>query len=251
VVDSGEQCDDGNNVDFDGCDNNCQKSACLLPELLPGAGYCHSLLHACVAEVCSAGPVTQVFGPHTNKAGLPNGTLLCTDDDPACDFGPPLDKTCTFRIKLCYNVNDPRFECIQSDKVDRVILMRPNMNKPPTLIDAQNVEAVLQALEGIGAKVTGACINPAKRGRECRLSSECDSAPGSGDGRCRRNSPKFTPPLDTADTCTQYLEIKVPLRSSSSGDRPNTTLVKLRSYAPIGSAFHFDDDSLKFVCFPK
>jgi hypothetical protein len=173
--------------------------------------------------------------------------LVCTDGDPACDFGATGDQACTFHIAMCFNVNASPGGCTGTD-VERVSVIQPRP-KPANPTDVQNRKAMEDALVQLGGTVQGICKSPrAKRGQFCQQNSECDSAPGSGDGVCSRVV-KFGR-LSTANACTPFADITVPLRQSRGrlGSARKTIRLSTRPYAR-GTAS--DADALMLVCQPK
>src|SRR5207244_3325546 len=110
VLESGEECDDGNFLNGDSCAADCHS------ELVPG-GRRQSA--DCEHEFLADPP------PPRDRDGVPVKTLECTDDDPACDFGATDgDEQCTFHIAMCFNVSEARFACTPTD-VQRVRFRRP------------------------------------------------------------------------------------------------------------------------------
>lgn len=189
-----------------------------------------------------------------NAAGLPAGIQVCHDDDPSCDFGPPGDAACTFHMAFCFNVTDPRAACVQAHAIGKIVFVDPSARHPGTAVDAANLESMIQALRGIGGKVEGMCKNPGEVGKSCEFSSDCNSGPGKNDGNCRRKDLTFTPPLDVADTCSGYADIKVPLRQSRFGVGAALKRLRFRAYAPAGVSVvapGYDGDDLRLVCLPK
>jgi hypothetical protein len=77
--------------------------------------------------------------------------LSCVDDDSSCDFGPVADHACTFRLALCFNVNQQNFSCTPSD------IATVKIGGPATAKQALN--EVLVALGG-SADVSGVVFKP-------------------------------------------------------------------------------------------
>jgi len=66
-----------------------------------------------------------------------------------------------------------------------VELMRPRDDQPHDIIDTANRAALEAALGGLNPVVQGVCSSGGpKRGHLCAVNAECDSTPGSGNGRC-------------------------------------------------------------------
>jgi cysteine-rich repeat protein len=210
ILDPGEQCDDGNLVDGDGCSATCQS------ELIPGG-----LRKAdCVHEWMTA-PVAP-----RDRKGVPLNRLQCADDDPSCDFGAS-PGICTFRVKLCFNVLDVRLPKCTPTGVVQVDLLNPWQAMPRDDTDRANRDQLEAALTGLGGAVRGKCVNWGPRlGQLCAASSDCDSAIGSGDGVCQGRFVAFDPPDSNPGRCTAFVNIQVPrgkakrlsLRATPSND---------------------------------
>jgi cysteine-rich repeat protein len=220
ALDPGEECDDGNRENLDGCDSNCKRSVCLKTgeHLIPG--YCNSKKNDCILEYCAAVAPVPTF----RFNGLPNNLIACRDDDPSCDAGTPGDRACTFRIALCFNVNDPRFACQSSGAVERVRFRRPNKNDPVSVANRNALEAAVMSLGGVlrvGPRV------PAQRVIE------------------------FNPPLTTKDVCSGFADIVVPVRHN----QPTKGLVVAVTDPPkrpgVRKRDKHDSDILALVCIPK
>jgi cysteine-rich repeat protein len=239
VVDGGEQCDDGNSLSGDGCSATCESE--LITDSLPRSTDC---MH----EWLTNPP------PARNAKGLPFNRLTCTDDDPTCDFGPAGDATCTFHVALCLNVAEQRFACAPTD-VARVQIQQPNELRPRDPTDTANRDALEGALAGTAGVVRGQCTNRGvKQKQSCSSSADCDSFPGSADGRCKGRLVAFEPPL-AAYGCTAFADIRVPLRQTAAGMRARRKRLRLSvspSNDPLtGLKRAGDTDSLTLICNPK
>jgi cysteine-rich repeat protein len=222
VVTSGEECDDGNEVDLDGCDSDCTPSQCTIDggQMVPG--YCATRKNDCQHEFCTAmKPVeTDRFG------GLPGMDLVCTDDDPSCDIGPPGDHACTFRVSLCYNVSDNRFPCTTA--LDAVGFVRFRRASPRSPVDVANRNALEAAVVGLGGVL--------RVGR---------GVPG-------RRAVFFEPPLAEKDVCTAFASFKVPLRGSAPNYKTRRKLLVTVADPPLNiSRSKRDSDVLRLICNPK
>jgi photosystem II stability/assembly factor-like uncharacterized protein len=220
-------CDDNNPCTVDTCDPavGCQHSITCASNLLPGGGRTKT---DCMQEWLSQVPPSSA---RRNR-------LVCTDDDPACDFGTTTG-ACTFHIAMCFNVNASPGVCTGTD-VEHVTVMRPGP-KPPNAADALNRTAMEDRLVELGGTVQGICKSPrAKRGQFCQQNSECDSAPGKGNGVCRRVV-EFGH-LTAANSCTPFANITVPSRHKRR--------LWLRT-TPYPSGTASDMDVLTLVCRPK
>jgi cysteine-rich repeat protein len=220
VVTGSEQCDDGNFENLDGCEADCTPSPCLKTggRLIPG--YCNSKKNDCILEFCTAAAPVPTFRFH----GLPNNLIVCTDDDPSCDSGTAGDRACTFRVALCFNVNDPRFTCRSSGAIERVRFRRPNKSDA---ISVANRDALEAAVKGLGGVLRVGPGVPAQRIIE------------------------FNPPLTAPNVCTGFADITVPIRHNL----PTKGLVVVLSDPPkrpgVRKRDKHDSDILALVCAPK
>ena len=239
VVDSGEQCDDGNVVSGDGCSATCESE--LITDSTPKKTDCMQEW------------LTTPAGPR-NAKGFPTNRLVCVDDDPLCDVGPAGDAACTFRIALCLNVAEQRFACTPTD-VARVQLQQPNQARPAKGVDTANRDALEGALTGITGAVHGQCGSRSVKAKQlCTVATDCDSFPGAGDGRCNGRFVAFEPPL-TASRCTAFAQIQVPVKQKATGAKPGKKVLRLSvtpSNDPVtGANRPADSDTLTLVCNPK
>ncbi|HVM96373.1 MAG TPA: hypothetical protein VMT89_08280, partial [Candidatus Acidoferrales bacterium] len=110
---------------------------------------------------------------------------------PFCDADGSADGACRFRIALCLNNDDPRLAC-STAPIDALTLTSPSP-KSSDPVNAANATTLLNALVTIDPMSTGTVSGA---------------------------SVAFTPPASTANTCTGYLEISVPLSANGgSGHR--------------------------------
>ena len=228
-------CDDNNPCTADSCDPvaGCEHSMTCASNLLPGGGRAKT---DCMQEWLSQAQPTNA---RRNR-------LVCTDDDPACDFGTTTG-ACTFHIAMCFNVNASPGACTGTD-VEHVTVTQPGP-KPANAAGALNRTAMDDALVELGGTVQGTCKSPrAKRGQFCQQNSDCDSAPGKGNGVCKRVV-KFGH-LSTVNACTPFADIAVPLRQSHGRLRAATKTLRL-SVTPNSSRSAKDSDALTLVCRPK
>ncbi len=241
VVDPGEQCDDGNTTSGDGCSATCQS------ELSPGGGLAKN---DCVNEWLIE-PV-----PAADHFGRPKHSLDCVDDDPLCDFGAAMgDGVCTFHVALCLNADEHRLACTATD-VERIKLLLPNEIKPRDAVDTGNRDAFEGALSGIGGLIRGSCVNGGPmRGQFCAAPSDCDSTPGSGNGRCSGRFVGFSPPLTTANSCTSFANVQVPVRNAAGRLLPGHKVIEVSaspSKDPVSLRPRLADiDVLTLTCKPK
>ena len=145
---------------------------------------------------------------------------------------------------MCFNVGNL---CTGTD-VEHVTVTQPGP-KPRNAVDALNRTAVEEALVELGGRLQGVCTAPRKKlNRFCQQNSECDSAPGTGDGLCSRVV-KFSP-LAKADTCTPFADITVPLRRGGGRLLLGRRFLRLRTFQYERGTPH-DLDRLTLVCRPK
>ena len=148
VVESPEECDDGNTVNGDGCDNNCKFSCvstdptrdCASTSACVTMGTCDNTTHVCApgsnvadgtgcgtGQICIMGNCTAAtcgdgfttppeqcdFGTGNNVAGSgcqPNCTFSCTTNPNSCDDGNPCNGTETCNMVTGPN-NTPGQKC--------------------------------------------------------------------------------------------------------------------------------------------
>lgn len=231
-LDDGEQCDDGNRNDDDGCTNTCR----LQPEkTIAGQG---AALTNCAHQ--------WLVTPAPRRGAR----VRCTDGDPSCDAGPAGDGVCHVRLALCFNVDDPRGRC-ESRSVSELRIVDPGV-KPRTPGDEENREALERVLEQLGAPTGGSCMRGPRRFQPCGADADCDSRPGRGDGRCQITA-TFEPALASANQCTASTLIAVPMRER--GTRWMRGLQRLRVQAMTADpaerdALRRDLDTLTLICDP-
>lgn len=90
-----EQCDDANTTSGDGCTSACQN------ERIPGGGKPAT---DCVAVWRVDNPSND---PRYDKRGNVNPRQACADGDPACDFDGGVAGACTFHVAVCVNNSMP------------------------------------------------------------------------------------------------------------------------------------------------
>ncbi|MBI3783678.1 MAG: hypothetical protein HY270_09765 [Deltaproteobacteria bacterium] len=208
--------------------------------MIPGGG---TSAHDCIHEWSAA------LIPARNSMGIPVSRQLCTDDDPACDFGPPGDSSCTFRVRLCFNVAEQRFPCTASD-VGQVQLAAPQGG-----VAAANRDGLEASLRGLGGTVHGKCKGGSlKRGQPCSSDGDCGASAGSGNGKCDNRIVAFTPSLTATDRCAGFTAIRVPLRKTAHGFTRASATLRLKalpSKDPVtGKKRASDTDSLTLECKP-
>ncbi len=205
----GEQCDDGNNDDGDGCAADCTY------ELIPGDGYGVRSrdAHACLVEWSVVNPDNQ---PATDLNDRPHHTQHCKNNDSTCDFdGSATDDTCEFHVVACLNNVDPNLtSCPQAGVADPIRVVAP------TTRDAANRASLVNALQSLRDPVSGATL---------------------------------TLPLseDQINACTALFPIRVPLRHTNGLRQKNQVRLITRSHSfansPVG---FFDSDLINLICEP-
>ncbi len=241
VVDPHEQCDDGNNVEDDGCSADCHVEA---DKLIPSGRGGTDCTHEWLVQP----------PPPLNPFGAPSRQIDCTDDDPACDFGSATgDNECTFRVAQCFNVSDPRFACTATDTT-RAQILSPAASQRNSA-DSSNRTALSDAIVGLGAHAQGLCANAGPQYQSsCQMNSQCDSAPGRNNGVCPVVI-SFDRAFTTPDVCTPFATIRVPLRLTATGPKNGRRLIKIAvtsSTDPVtGKPRRADTDSLSLVCRPR
>ncbi|MBI4514807.1 MAG: hypothetical protein HY699_03200 [Deltaproteobacteria bacterium] len=137
VLNRGEQCDDGNAVNGDGCDNNCNY------ELIPGNGASRGVndKRSCLVEWAVVNPNNT---PALDRGGRPNGIQTCHNNDPTCDFGTEAT-ACGFRVVACLNNLDPNLPtCPQIGVADAIRIVLPRQSYDPA--NSASLVAALQDL---------------------------------------------------------------------------------------------------------
>jgi cysteine-rich repeat protein len=230
VIDAGEECDDGNTSDGDGCSATCTS------ELIPGHGCNRS--KDCYVE--------WLVSPTTLANGNPQRAqfLECNDDDPSCDFGAvPGDAACTFRVALCFNLTEQRFSCMARDVA--TIDLTHHFRK------GEDLSSIVAVVTQLGGTPERQCSNRGRRGEPCAVDADCDTTTGSGDGVCTTRRIQFVPPFATPDACTGFAEVQVALKNTSLGLRAGTKslFIAARPSSP-GLNPRGDVDRLRLRCRP-
>ena len=94
---AGEQCDDGNTIDGDGCSPTCTSELSPTAQRIPGKPTSTT---ECIVEWAAEHPVLD-------KNGIPTLKQTCKDGDPSCDYGN-VSGECVFHVWLCANNHDVR-----------------------------------------------------------------------------------------------------------------------------------------------
>jgi len=228
VVDSGEECDDGNDVPCDGCSTRCRVEAtavCGDAIIRPECGeQCDDgnttsgdgCSATCQMELIAGGGSASadcwtewgVLNPH-NRPLLDRHKRLtrrqtCRDNDPTCDFDGGVNGSCTFAITLCANVADARLLSCGVAALSSWKVITPS------------------AKAALGSPAIAAIRDQLVPGGEALLAQ-------------------------AAGTCTAPMRLTVRLRNTAKGLRAASQVLK--TVAAV-SARRGDTDMLKFVCTP-
>jgi cysteine-rich repeat protein len=132
VVEIGEQCDDGNTNDCDGCSAKCTIERCGNGVVECGEQCDDGPNNGTAGDPCST---TCGWAPAANRlpggrndrscagefslaaaqlatvrGGIPSTRQVCVDGDPSCDFDPT-PGVCRFHVWFCFGGADPRLAC--------------------------------------------------------------------------------------------------------------------------------------------
>jgi cysteine-rich repeat protein len=132
ATDAGEECDDGNGRNCDGCNELCEiEAGATCGDGIVAPAGCRERCddgNAAAGDGCSPTcRVEHVFGggklgtdcfaawrvdntsnePRFAKKGGVNPQQRCRDDDPACDFDGGVVGSCTFHVAVCVNNSEP------------------------------------------------------------------------------------------------------------------------------------------------
>lgn len=211
-LDRGEQCDDGNGLNGDGC-----SAACLFEQLIPGKG---NPAKDCIIEWAIINPNNA---PYLDSKGIPNSKQVCTDGDASCDADGMINDECHFRVAVCLNNTDPRLPlCGAYPPLVGYQLLKPRFDSSRPQ-DAANASGML--------------------GGFARLSS---ALPGGTHGSVL----SFDPPLLSVvpDNCSAPIEFVVKLKAPRALE---TVKGKATTGPRPGKGAHdrvIDTDKLKLTC---
>jgi hypothetical protein len=193
----------------DGIGDACECRAASPGHCVPGAGgradaECHTEFRV--------DPVPPLDG-RDRRLG---SRVECTDGAP-CDFDGMADRSCRFRVALCFNNRDPRLACLPS--VLETFRLRAPQGSSPRPHEAQAATTLLAAVT--------------------------DAAPATPEGR-RGGQMRLEPPLAGLDVCTRPVTLAVPL----VGRRSLLRIVTRTAGAADGETRRplEDDDRLSLVC---
>jgi hypothetical protein len=224
-------------------------------------GDCMDLTHSLVGSPCTdsgnTGDCAMIpgGGPSDNdclqewitpraavpRPNAPGGTqLTCTDDDPACDFGPQSEPGCTFYIGMCFNVADAALPC--TARGVRIIRFRRPSVRARWKAAAPSRSALEGALVEAGGQVQGVCLNHLTVGTPCVTNSDCSPI----DGVCNR---VVTMPsnLSEANLCTPLTPISVPLGRHG---RVGKLTLRVSTQGKAADVSAPDTDRLTLICRP-
>jgi cysteine-rich repeat protein len=211
VLNVGEQCDFGDNIDGDGC-----SSLCRFELVIPGGGGTNT---DCISEIAVINPGNV---PLLGADDQPNRKQHCIDGDPTCDADGLINEQCVFRVAFCLLVeNGFTPDCTATfplfTGVEKFILQvpRPTSNNPT---DASNALALLASFEAL-----------------------TETQPG-GDSNSTFD---FAPPLASPypDNCTAPAEVFVVLGSQST----HSEEIRTRVFTDPPESIR-DSDSVELVC---
>ncbi len=185
-----EQCDDGNTVVGDGCSPDCT--------LEQAAGSGNKLTDCMVAWTVD----NPTNSPLRDAHGAFRATQTCIDDDPACDFDGGVPGSCTFHVEVCANTFT--MTCPGFGRLFGWELRQPS---PAKAAKHPELAAVRAALAAVPASIIG--------------------------------------PVQSS-LCSDWLAVPVMLRGANA-DAPGKLLLEDRARDYDGRQ---DVDKLKLVCLP-
>jgi cysteine-rich repeat protein len=212
VLSCGEQCDDGNTSSGDGCSAGCLIEPPAAAGRIPGRGG--SVITECMAEWIVENPRML-----PDRAGFPNYAQICASGDPSCDFDQDLASPtgCTFRLWACANVLDPRFPCSPTD-IASMLLRAPNILRPRDASELSIANAMFSGMRQLGPGATVV------------------------------SKVTFAPALTGPQVCTGRMNLVVPLKVSSRGQRANAKAVQVVVTDSTGK--RIDKEALVLRCNP-
>jgi len=210
ILETGEQCDDGNAVSGDGCSAACSY------EIIPGNGGGSTLSdrHACLLEFSVVNPTNT---PATDRRGRPYHIQTCKNNDSSCDFDlDASDHICEFHVVACVNNVDPHLPgCAPPGVANSIRVL-----KPTVLRDPNTYTTLTAALRNLRNPVTGAVgLTPP------------------------------IAPTDT-DLCSAPFSIRVPLRGKTRLTKGRVYLRTVSQSLVTAPRVTTDRDNLTLVCAP-
>ena len=228
IVDSAEECDDGNATNCDGCSANCLSEPGLvcgdgIPQ--PSCGQPCDDANATAGDGCTAQCTLEPVpgggsrrsdcravwivdnpsnDPLTDKRGQFRSKQRCVDDDPRCDFDGGTPGTCTFHVRVCANASGMA-ECSGGARIASWMLERPSAKQAAT-------SPVLAAMRASFYPVPGVILGPT-----------------------------------ASDVCTEWLPVALALRGAPGGYTSGKITLKSRTKPYDGDE---DKDKLQLECAP-
>ena len=174
--------------------------------------------------------------------GVPSTKQSCVDGNPACDRDSVAGQ-CTFEVELCLNVNDARLANAQG----ALLCVPSNIGS----IDVGKSPALSGPLASLGGTAAGTC-KKGLTGASCQVDADCDTTPGSGNGKCKGRVVTYAPPLG-ATLCSAPFQVPVVLDVTRQGlPKKTTRALKLGARStPAGDEKPVKDrDTVKLTCVP-
>lgn len=230
-------CANGIDDDCDGAADTADTNSCGSEPLalIPGGGTGKT---DCILEWFVQNPNNPL-----DKKGFPDVKQSCVDGDPTCD-ADEISGQCTFLVTSCLNVDDDRLVdrkdvriCFPSDVVE---------------VDVEKARSLEPAFVALGGDAAGLC-SKGRKGALCDTNTDCETAPGAGDGKCKGRSVFFMPPV-ASETCTEAARIVVPLKQTPRGFKKASTALQTEAVTsvPVGEKKGVaDPDGLSLTCLPR
>lgn len=230
-------CTNGIDDDCDGlsdaADSDCQGAPPL--DLIPGGGTGKT---DCILEWFVQNPTNP-----PDKKGFPNVKQSCVDGDATCDTDE-IPGQCTFLVTACLNVDDDRLV----DRKDVRICFPSDVAE----VDVEKARGIEAAFVALGGDAAGLC-SKGRKGALCDTNTDCETAPGAGDGKCKGRSVFYTPPV-TNQICTEPVPIIVSLKQTPRGFKKASAALQMEAVTsvPVGAKKGLaDPDSLSLTCLPR
>jgi 6-phosphogluconolactonase (cycloisomerase 2 family) len=216
----------------------------------PGGG---TLKTDCVAEWLVSTSPPPPTNPKTNS---PVNRVICQNGNPGCDYdGDGSDDHCTFHVQVCVNNHDPRLPSCTPIDVASFQLLKPRPGASSNdAFDVANITAFETALAGNTCNnepQTRSCLTDA----DCLAGGTCTNAPVIGVPFVHGKTPIIPPPPtptpapnSAANICSNIMDIKVPLRLTSSGFASKSKVFSAR--VRTSNKRVSDSDKLTLTCLP-
>jgi len=148
---------------------------------------------------------------------------------------------------VCFNLNDSRLTCTPTD-----IAKATERVRPQSVVDESNQQSIEGALTALGGTAASVCVNGPRRGQACTQNTDCITSTNRR-GWCRRIV-TYDPPFDAKDTCTEFVDVVVPLRQKAGKLRKGVKVIGVQTMPspdPIsGKRRVVDSNFLKLTCWP-